>query len=52
MAGLAVHVWTVDDPAEMADLVGLGVDGIMSDLPTALVGVLRSLRSRWVRGAV
>ncbi len=51
MAGLAVHVWTVDDPAEMADLVGLGVDGIMSDLPTALVGVLRSLRSRWVRGA-
>ncbi len=32
--GLEVHVWTVDEEAEIARLLGLGVDGIMTDLPT------------------
>ena len=41
-AGLAVHVWTIDDEDEMAMLVDAGVDGIMTDRPTALEGVLRS----------
>ena len=32
-AGLAVNVWTVNDPDRMADLVAMGVDGIITDTP-------------------
>jgi len=32
-AGVAVHAWTVDDPDRMRDLVAMGVDGIITDLP-------------------
>lgn len=39
--GLALHVWTVDDPADMAQLVDLGVDGIMTDVPSELATLLR-----------
>lgn len=38
--GLAVHVWTIDDPDEMRHLLGLGVDGIMTDYPSVLADVL------------
>ncbi|HVF32510.1 MAG TPA: glycerophosphodiester phosphodiesterase [Acidimicrobiales bacterium] len=38
--GLAVHVWTIDDEASMAELADLGVDGIMTDRPQALEEVL------------
>jgi glycerophosphoryl diester phosphodiesterase len=48
-AGVAVHVWTIDEEEEMERLVGLGVDGIMTDRPQALVGVLGSLGVRWER---
>ena len=46
-SGLAVHVWTIDDPDEMEHLVGLGVDGIISDKPSVLAGVLSRLGSNW-----
>lgn len=31
--GLAVNVWTVDDPARMAELIAIGVDGIVTNVP-------------------
>jgi glycerophosphoryl diester phosphodiesterase len=46
-AGVAVHVWTVDDEASMDRLLDLGVDGIMTDRPSVLRAVLRR-RGQWV----
>lgn len=38
--GLAVHVWTVNEPAAMAELVDLGVDGLITDRPSELRALL------------
>jgi glycerophosphoryl diester phosphodiesterase len=45
-AGREVHVWTVDDPAEMVELLEMGVDGILSDRPDLLRAVLQE-RGAW-----
>lgn len=46
-AGLAVHVWTVNEVDEMDRLLDLGVDGIISDTPTSLVELLRTRGCAW-----
>lgn len=44
--GLHVHVWTINEPAEMHRLLDLGVDGIVTDRADVLKDVLRE-RGQW-----
>ena len=44
--GIHVHVWTVDEPAEIERLLDLGVDGIMTDRPAVLRSVYEQ-RAQW-----
>jgi glycerophosphoryl diester phosphodiesterase len=39
-AGLPVHGWTVNHPAEMERLIHLKVDGIITDYPSSLLALL------------
>jgi glycerophosphoryl diester phosphodiesterase len=38
---LEIHVWTIDDEAEMAALLDFGVDGIMTNFPARGAALLR-----------
>lgn len=42
--GLAVNVWTVDDPDQMRYLISCGVDGICTNVPDRLVALLSAWR--------
>jgi glycerophosphoryl diester phosphodiesterase len=43
---LAVHVWTVNEEADMRRLLSWGVDGIITDRPDRLARVLHDIASR------
>jgi glycerophosphoryl diester phosphodiesterase len=40
--GVEVHVWTVNEAAQMRELLAMGVDGIMTDYPSLLLDVVQS----------
>ena len=40
--GIQVHVWTINDPQQMTELLDVGVDAIMTDVPDVLLDVLAS----------
>ncbi|MFM8319499.1 MAG: glycerophosphodiester phosphodiesterase [Chloroflexota bacterium] len=39
--GVEVHIWTVNETADMRRLLGWGVDGLISDYPDRLMAVLK-----------
>ncbi|HVN91709.1 MAG TPA: glycerophosphodiester phosphodiesterase [Candidatus Binataceae bacterium] len=41
--GLEVHVWTVNEPSQMRELMAMGVDGLIGDYPTRLREVAASI---------
>jgi glycerophosphoryl diester phosphodiesterase len=43
--GLVVHVWTINEPAEIHRLLDLGVDGIMSDFPGRVADAVAARRA-------
>lgn len=47
-AGKHVHVWTIDDPSEMRELLDRGVDGLMTDRSDVLKAVLIE-RGQWMQ---
>jgi glycerophosphoryl diester phosphodiesterase len=50
-AGLQVHVWTIDDAAQMTEVLDLGVDAVMTDRPRLLRDILTK-RGQWHSAAL
>lgn len=42
--GMEVHVWTIDDPAEMEELLAMGVDGLITNVPHVAAEVVARRR--------
>ena len=38
--GLLLHVWTINEPEEMREMMGCGVDGIITDFPDRLLQLI------------
>jgi glycerophosphoryl diester phosphodiesterase len=43
--GQAVHVWTVDAPTDMARMIAVGVDALITNEPAKLCGACASIRA-------
>lgn len=48
--GLAVHVWTVNDPAEVMYYLQIGVDGIMTDRPSVIAPIVAEFNKALLLG--
>ncbi len=44
--GIAVHVWTINEPSEMGALLDLGVDGLVTDYPDRMRRLLEERGER------
>lgn len=44
--GMDVYYWTIDDPAEMRELLALGADGLFTNRPDLLKDVIAEVRAR------
>jgi glycerophosphoryl diester phosphodiesterase len=47
--GLAVHPWTINDRDEMERLCDVGVDGVITDVPSLFVEVIDQRGIAWRR---